>query len=244
MSSCLLALTCLQAYGNKIDQDMMIGAMDAITALNRTILGKASTSLCKAAGYCSVGVDEGWEACGVGVNGTQHDTQGRPTVNLTRFPSMKSMVNYGHSKGLEVGWYQNGCKCAEKQDVPLNYKGDVESLFEFGFDGVKMDVWSTALLTAASCRRLPTHSLPDCTVSQVRCRPTNSCLVLAFVCVGLRGAEEHDALRGTNARDRAELFNREPQEARGADGLSSRRCQLVPNAGLLPLQLVQVIARH
>ena len=106
----MLALSCLQAYGNKIDQDMMIGAMDAITALNRTILGKASTSLCKAAGYCSVGVDEGWEACGVKAvasGNTQHDAQGRPTINTTRFPSMKQMVDYGHGKGLEVGWYQN-----------------------------------------------------------------------------------------------------------------------------------------
>ena len=111
---------------------MMINAMDAITARNRTIWGKAGTSLCEAAGYCSVGVDEGWEACGVGVNGTQHDAQGRPTINTTRFPSMKAMVEHGHGLGLEVGWYQNGCKCPEKVDDPLNYRGDIESLAEFG----------------------------------------------------------------------------------------------------------------
>lgn len=111
---------------------MIIDAMDAITARNRTILGKPATSLCEAAGYCSVGVDEGWEACGVGVNGTQHDSQGRPTINTTRFPSMKAMVDYGHRHGLQVGWYQNGCKCAEKVDNPLNYVGDIESLVEYG----------------------------------------------------------------------------------------------------------------
>ena len=32
-----------------------------------------------------------------------------------------------------------GCKCAEKLDRPINYKGDIELLHDFGFDGVKMD---------------------------------------------------------------------------------------------------------
>ena len=126
------------AYGNAISQPIIVEAMLALVSENRTILGKPRQSLCKAAGYCSVGVDEGWEACGVGVNGTQHDAQGRPTVNQTRFPSLKQLVDTGHQLGLEVGWYQNGCKCAEKQDLPLNYAGDVESLHAFGFDGVKM----------------------------------------------------------------------------------------------------------
>ena len=98
------------AFGPDIDQGMMIAAMDAITAPNRTILGKRGQSLCADAGFCSVGVDEGWEACGVKAvasGNTQHDAQGRPTINTTRFPSMKQMVDYGHGKGLEVGWYQN-----------------------------------------------------------------------------------------------------------------------------------------
>ena len=44
----------------------------------------------------------------------------------------------GHSLGLKVGWYENGCKCAEKKDDPLNYAGDVQSLAAFGFDGIKL----------------------------------------------------------------------------------------------------------
>jgi hypothetical protein len=32
------------------------------------------------------------------------------------------------------------CKqCAEKEDVPLNYNGDIKLLYDYGFDGVKMD---------------------------------------------------------------------------------------------------------
>ena len=127
------------AFGNKINQSTMVAAMDALVASNRTIGGKAGQSLCKDVGFCSAGLDEGWEACGVGVNHTQHDAQGRPTVNTTRFPSMRAMVDHGHSLGLEVGFYENGCKCAEKIDNPVNYRGDIESLQEYGFDGVKMD---------------------------------------------------------------------------------------------------------
>ena len=127
------------AFGNLIDQRLMEQAMDALTAKNRTIMGKAGVSLCDAAGFCSVGVDEGWEACGGGINGTQHAADGTPTINTTRFPDMGKMVEYGHGVGLTVGWYENGCKCAEKKDDPFNYAGDVRSLAAFGFDGIKLD---------------------------------------------------------------------------------------------------------
>jgi hypothetical protein len=113
----------------------MLRAIDALVAPNRTIRGKANQSLCKDVGFCSVGVDEGWEMCGAGVNGTQHDAQGLPTINSTRFPSMKGMVDYGHANGLKVGWYENGCKCKEMKDLPINYAGDVQLLYDFGFDG-------------------------------------------------------------------------------------------------------------
>jgi hypothetical protein len=126
------------AFGNRIDQGMMTAAMDALTSRNRTIMGRSGVSLCGAAGYCSVGVDEGWEACGAGVNGTQHDAHGRPTINITKFPDMKAMVSYGHSLDLQVGWYLNGCACPEKIDEPRNYHGDVSLLHYYGFDGVKM----------------------------------------------------------------------------------------------------------
>ena len=52
---------------------------------------------------------------------------------------MRGMVDYGHARGLLVGWYQNGCKCPEKQAPERNYAGDVQSLKDFGFDGVKLD---------------------------------------------------------------------------------------------------------
>ena len=60
---------------------MMLDAARALVAKNRTVAGQsAPVSLCDL-GYCSVGVDEGWEGCGQGVNGTQHDAQGLPTID-------------------------------------------------------------------------------------------------------------------------------------------------------------------
>jgi hypothetical protein len=41
--------------------------------------------------------------------------------------------------GLAAGWYLNGCKCGEKEEVRKNYEGDIKLLDEFGFDGVKID---------------------------------------------------------------------------------------------------------
>ena len=47
------------AFGNRITQDMMLVAADALVAKNRTVGGVPRKSLLDA-GYASVGVDEGW----------------------------------------------------------------------------------------------------------------------------------------------------------------------------------------
>ena len=66
-------------------------AIDAVVAKNRTVKGWAGkVSLCDL-GYCSVGIDEGWEGCGMGavVDGrkTQHYANGTPAIN-NKFPDM------------------------------------------------------------------------------------------------------------------------------------------------------------
>jgi hypothetical protein len=49
------------AFGPRITQDMMVQAVDAMVAKNRTVAGwEGKVSLCDL-GYCSVGIDEGWE---------------------------------------------------------------------------------------------------------------------------------------------------------------------------------------
>ena len=115
-------------------------AIDALTARVWTVDGR-QTSL-HAIGYTSVGIDEGWENCsGTGPNTgqRQHDADGFPLINLDKFPSMKALVDYGHSRSVLMGWYLNGCACGERKERFVNYEGDVQRLHEFGFDGVKFD---------------------------------------------------------------------------------------------------------
>ena len=95
------------AFGNRISQSMMMDAAAAMTAKNRSVKGwEGVVSLCDL-GYCSVGVDEGWEGCGAGVNGTQHDAAGLPTID-SNFPDTGKMVDEVHNLGLECGWYLHG----------------------------------------------------------------------------------------------------------------------------------------
>merc|ERR1712185_344324 len=86
-----------------------------------------------------VGIDEGWEGCGQGVHRTQHYANGTPAVDTAKFPDLKALVAYGHSKGVKMGFYLNGCACGEREELRINYEGDVNFTHSLGFDGVKID---------------------------------------------------------------------------------------------------------
>ena len=115
----------------------MVAAVDALVAKSWTVDGVDNVSLLEV-GYSTAGIDEGWEGCGAGVNGTQHDAAGNPTINA-KFNDTGALVAYGHAKGLEMGWYENGCACGERHELEINYEGDVRNLNGFGFDGLKLD---------------------------------------------------------------------------------------------------------
>lgn len=141
--------------------------------------GRPTISLCDA-GFCSVGIDEGWEQCTLphegnitvcerlgepvsncdgnsyccpgmpgdcpdGTNAchdcTQHNAAGDPMINplFGGFAGMKSLVEYGHSKNVSMGWYMAGCKCWDRDTRALTVARDVAALVELGFDGVKFD---------------------------------------------------------------------------------------------------------
>ena len=55
-------------------------------------------------GYTHIGIDDGWQSCGKGVNGSFHDAQGRPMVDTEKFPDMKGMNAAAHAKGVKMGW--------------------------------------------------------------------------------------------------------------------------------------------
>ena len=59
-----------------------------MVAKNRTVKGwDGKVSLCDL-GYCSVGVDEGWEGCGMGVERTDPRTH-KPYKSLPRLEVLK-----------------------------------------------------------------------------------------------------------------------------------------------------------
>ena len=131
------------AYYTHMNQGMIEEVIDALTAKNRTVEGfDHPVSLCDL-GYCMVGIDEGWEGCGLGVNKTQHYLNGTPATNPTLFPDMPGLVRYGHAHGLKMGWYFNGCGCMERTEPAsgwdIDYEGDVRQLHALGFDAVKFD---------------------------------------------------------------------------------------------------------
>ena len=53
------------------------------------------------------------EACNQGVNGSFHDAEGNPLVNLKTFPNISALPAYAHSKNITASFYMNNCICAE-----------------------------------------------------------------------------------------------------------------------------------
>lgn len=78
--------------------------MHAMVDATRTPFGHSKPASLLDLGYTHAGLDDNWQACGAGVDGSFHAADGTPLINLTRFPSMKSMVATGHRLGLKVGW--------------------------------------------------------------------------------------------------------------------------------------------
>jgi alpha-galactosidase len=103
-------------------------------------------------GFGRIGVDDGWQACETGVmdNRTHkrsfHDISGNPLINGSKFASLKSLVDYGHTKSVKMGWYLNNCICMDEYTLQSDpvwgqkcYEGDIKAIAAAGFDGVKID---------------------------------------------------------------------------------------------------------
>ena len=93
------------AYHTDMNQSLIMAVVDEL------VKERAGGVSLKSLGYDMVGIDEGWEGCGQGVNHTQHYVNGTPAVDLVKFPDLKGLVDYGHSKGVKMGFYLNGCAC-------------------------------------------------------------------------------------------------------------------------------------
>lgn len=92
-------------------------------------------------GYVHAGLDDFWQDCGSGVNGSFHDKDGAPLVNKARFPDLQGMVAYGARRGLQVGWYLNNCDCSERATlkdaafIDLTMRQTVKAMVAMNFTG-------------------------------------------------------------------------------------------------------------
>ena len=107
----------------------------------------------RALGFVDVGLDDGWQACGKGVEGKFRGPDGLPLVNRARFPNLHKMVAGLHALRLRAGFYLNNCECREVPDGAQGnttdyvrnfpgdsaYRGDVQVARSAGFDSLKID---------------------------------------------------------------------------------------------------------
>jgi alpha-galactosidase len=91
----------------------------------------------KSAGYIYVNIDDTWE-------GAHRDAQGNITTN-NKFPDMKALSDYVHSKGLKLGIYSSpGPKtCAGYEASYQHEDQDAKTFAKWGIDYLKYD-WCSA----------------------------------------------------------------------------------------------------
>ncbi len=111
-------------FDNKIDDGDVRAAADAMV-----------TSGMRDAGYIYVNIDAFWEG--------QRDAQGNITSNA-RFPDMKALADYVHSKGMKFGLYSvPGPTITHDTEFPGSYKHeqqDADTYAKWGVDYLKYDL--------------------------------------------------------------------------------------------------------
>jgi len=110
------------------------GKIDDATV--RSIADAMVSSGMKQAGYAYVNIDDTWEG--------PRDAQGNITSNL-KFPDMKALADYVHSKGLKIGIYSSpGPKtCAGYEGSYGHEEQDAKTFAAWGIDYLKYD-WCSA----------------------------------------------------------------------------------------------------
>ena len=125
--------------GADINQTQHEAIARALADRSRLVDGKPTSLL--DLGYDRIGMDDNWQACGTGVNGSFHAADGTPLWNTTRFPDVRAMNARIHQLGLKSDWYINNCICPETGKLPPGVAdaGNAKALPMLGFDGVKID---------------------------------------------------------------------------------------------------------
>ena len=112
-------------FAGKVDDAVVRGVADAIV----------DTGM-RDAGYVYINIDDTWEG--------RRDSQGNITANR-KFPDMKALADYVHSKGLKIGIYSSpGPKtCAGYEGSYGHEDQDARTFEQWGFDYLKYD-WCSA----------------------------------------------------------------------------------------------------
>ena len=79
---------------------------------NRSVVAGDSRSLVDL-GYTLANLDDGYQACGAGVDGSFHDAAGRPILDAARFPDVRNMTARARALGIVPGFYANNYICSE-----------------------------------------------------------------------------------------------------------------------------------
>jgi alpha-galactosidase len=113
-------------FAGRVDDAAVRGMADAMV----------STGM-KKAGYIYVNIDDTWE-------GASRDAKGNITTN-SKFPDMKALADYVHSKGLKIGIYSSpGPKtCAGYEGSYGHEEQDAQTYAAWGMDYLKYD-WCSA----------------------------------------------------------------------------------------------------
>lgn len=82
-----------------INQSLLEDIAAAMADRSRLVDGKPTSLL--DLGYNRIGMDDNWQACGTGINGSFHGPSGEPMWNLRRFPDVEAMNAKIHSLGLK-----------------------------------------------------------------------------------------------------------------------------------------------
>ena len=85
LTPCLRMLL-LRLRGGGISQEIMEAMMAGLADKSRSV-GGVPTSLIEL-GYDRIGMDDNWQACGAGINGSFHDAKGVPLCESSRYRSL------------------------------------------------------------------------------------------------------------------------------------------------------------
>ena len=136
------------AFGSGVDQLAMQQTYAKLA--NRSVAPVGPSGARKSlvdVGFTLANLDDGYQACGAGVNGSFHDARGFPIFDPAKFTNVSAMTAAARAVNLTPGFYANNYICSEPTPwggvggAAYNtvMRGSVQFLVDNGFGFVKVD---------------------------------------------------------------------------------------------------------